>query len=103
MSSTNRLFKKLFHVNNVKVKNVDLVTDHKGVDHLSMKVDLYKKDKCRCPICHKKCPIYDHPKTIRRWRALDLGSIIGEIEMKPVRIECKKHGVLLEEVPNYEY
>ena len=55
-----------------------------------MKVDLYKKDKCRCPICHKKCPIYDHPKTIRRWRALDLGSIIGEIEMEPVRIECKK-------------
>lgn len=99
MSSTNKLFKKLFHVNNVKVKDVDLSTDYVGINHLSMKVDLYKRDKCRCPICFKKCSIYDHPKTTRSWRALDLGSTIGEIEMEPVRIECKDHGVLLEDVP----
>lgn len=89
MPSTNKLFKRIYNVNNVRIKNVDLVTDYLGIDHLSIKVDLYKKDKCKCPICHKKCPIYDHPKTIRKWRALDIGSIISQIEMEPLRMNVR--------------
>ena len=40
MSSTNKVFKKIFNVNKVRILNVDYYTDHKGEDHLKISVDL---------------------------------------------------------------
>lgn len=99
MSSPNKLFKKVFNVNDVKINNVDLYEDIKGISHLKINVSLHKAKTNICPICHKKCKGYDSPSYKRMWRHLDLGGIISEIEMDAKRIECDEHGVLLEEVP----
>ena len=99
MPSPTKIFKKIFNVNKVKIKDINLYDDYKGQSHLKISIDLYKSEKCRCPICNKKCKGYDSPSYKRRWRHLDLGGIISEIEMDSHRINCKKHGVLNEAVP----
>ena len=99
MPSTNKVLKKIFNVNKVSICNCDIYADHKGIEHLKIEVKLHKSAAGRCPICHKKCRGYDSPDYMRKWRHLDLGSIISEIEMKAHRIECKEHGILCEDVP----
>ncbi|MBR0417691.1 MAG: ISL3 family transposase [Erysipelotrichaceae bacterium] len=99
MPSTNKVLKKIFNVNKIKICNCELYKDHKGQDHLKISVDLRKSEKNRCPFCHKKCMSYDSPDYKRVWRHLDLGGIVSEIEMEAHRIECKKHGILCEAVP----
>ena len=56
MSSTTKVFKKIFDVNKVKINDADLYDDHSGLTHLKISVDLHKSEKHRCPYCHKKCP-----------------------------------------------
>lgn len=51
------------------------------------------------PKCGRKCPGYDRSHVARRWRALELGGIILEIECASVRIECPEHGVVTQAVP----
>lgn len=99
MSSINKILKNIFNVNSVKINDLGLYSDYKGRQHLKLSIDLYKKDRCKCPVCHKKCSYYDYPFYMRNWRHLDLGGIISEMEMPSRRIKCKKHGVLLEAVP----
>ena len=99
MSSLNKVFKKIFDVNKVRIIDSDIYCDEKGQDHLKIEVSLHKSVSNRCPVCHKKCQGYDTPGYKRKWRHLDLGGIISEIEMDAHRIKCKKHGVLCEAVP----
>lgn len=99
MSSTTKVFKKIFNVNKARFRDFDLYEDHKGQCHLKVHIELYKSEKHRCPCCHKRCPVYDHPSYSRIWRHLDLGGIITELKMDSSRIYCKEHGVHLEAVP----
>ena len=99
MSSTTKVFKKIFNVKKVKIHSFTLYDDHKGQSHLKIHAELYKSEKGRCPFCHRKCAGYDSPSYKRVWRHLDLGGIICEIETDAARISCPKHGTHLEEVP----
>lgn len=52
----------------------------------------------RCGICGRRCPGYDAGER-RRWRTLDLGSVISYLEGEAPRVTCKKHGVVVAAVP----
>lgn len=93
-SYVNTLLRKLLNVNDATFCNPVFKQDKKGQMHLVVQARLNKKSSSRCPKCGRKCPGYDRRGVIRRWRSLDLGGIILEIESEAVRIECPEHGVL---------
>jgi transposase len=53
----------------------------------------------RCPHCRRRCPGYDLGEGRRRWRALDLGTTFCFLEADAPRVECKRHGVVVQAVP----
>lgn len=69
-------------------------------DHIEGHARPYKRIQRRCPVCGKKCSLYDH-KTSEKvtWRADALNGVPVFIYSRPVRIECPEHGVLTEHIP----
>lgn len=60
----------------------------------------YDCKRSRCPVCRKKCPVYDHKhQKEAKWRLPNLNGIPTYICYRPCRIECKEHGVLTEYIP----
>ena len=53
----------------------------------------------RCPKCGRVGDGYDAGRGRRRWRCLDFGSVIVELEAFAPRIKCVKHGVLVARMP----
>ncbi len=59
----------------------------------------YERERRRCPQCGRRCPVYDRGEGRRRWRALDLGTMVAELEADAPRVSCREHGVLVAAVP----
>lgn len=59
----------------------------------------YERERRRCPVCRRRCPVYDQGEGRRRWRALDLGCVRAELEADAPRVRCPAHGVLVAAVP----
>ena len=60
----------------------------------------YKRIQKLCPICMKKCPVYDTKySTESSWRAPNLNGVPVHICYRPQRIECPEHGVRTEYIP----
>lgn len=53
----------------------------------------------RCGVCGCKRPGYDRGEGRRRWRALDLGTVIAWLEADAPRVSCPQHGVVVAAVP----
>lgn len=67
---------------------------------LHIHVEPYRSKKCLCPKCRNKCPKYDVKNSDESSiRTVNLNGIPVYLEYRPVRIECKKHGVLTEYLP----
>ncbi|NCD06177.1 MAG: transposase family protein, partial [Spirochaetia bacterium] len=88
------LLKELIGVNNVKVKSCELITNSTNIKELYIHVELYKKEQNRCPICGKKLPGYDKNNTLRKWRSLDVGTIVVYVLASTNRVSCPDHGVI---------
>ena len=88
MVSTSTLCKNLLNVKDIVIKDVNSWTDKRGVQRLLIKARPHKRLQNRCPHCDQKCPGYDHRGAARKWRALDCGGIIVEIESTSQR---KRH------------
>ena len=58
-----------------------------------------KTEQCRCSRCHCKAKYYDGGCGARRWRTLDIGSSKTFVEASAPRVCCKKHGVVVSNVP----
>lgn len=58
-----------------------------------------KGQRCRCPHCNRKSPVYDCSAFPRRWRTLDLGATITYLQYHTLRIRCPEHGVVTAAVP----
>lgn len=100
MASANTLCKKLLNVKNIVVESQDFYTDMSGVQHLRINARPDKWHQCRCPYCGKKRPKDGvSVKERRRWRSLDFGSILVEIEGDTQRINCPVHGRIVADVP----
>ena len=97
------LVKYIIGVNRVVVEDAEKEYSEGGLA-LIIKVRPFKKDRCRCPICGKKCSKYDQGSGRRRWRALDLGDGTKVyLESDSQRVRCKEHGVLVQKVPWARY
>lgn len=100
MASTNTLCKKLLGVKTAVVTGQNFYTDNDGISHLTIYARPNKWHEDICPICGRKCNRYDSQSSKpRRWRTLDWGSTIVEIEARTHRIDCPEHGVLVADVP----
>ena len=57
------------------------------------------QDRDRCGICRRRAPGFDLGRGRRRWRALDLGTAVTELEADSPRVNCLEHGVVVTWVP----
>jgi transposase len=53
----------------------------------------------RCPHCRRRCPGYDLGGGRRRWRTLDVGTMLAYLEADAPRVRCDRHGVVVAAVP----
>jgi transposase len=53
------------------------------------------QDQDRCGICRRRAPGFDLGRGRRRWRALDLGTTVTELEADSPRVRCPDHGVVV--------
>jgi len=53
----------------------------------------------RCGICLRRCPWEDNGEGRRRWRTLDLGSVLAYLEADAPRVRCPEHGVVVVSFP----
>ena len=85
-------------VKKISIKGSKTVHDRNGNRVLLINSRLYKSAECRCPLCLKKCPIYDTKKD-RYWRTLDVLDMVTYIVMDVHRVQCPEHGVITEHIP----
>ena len=53
----------------------------------------------RCGACGDRAPWYDRGEGRRRWRCLDLGTVVVFLEADAPRVRCPAHGVVVRQVP----
>lgn len=53
------------------------------------------QDRDRCGICRRRSPGFDLGRGRRRWRVLDLGTTVTELEADSPRVSCPEHGVVV--------
>ncbi len=53
----------------------------------------------RCGRCGARAPLYDRGEGRRRWRALDLGTVMCFLECDAPRVACPEHGPTVAQVP----
>lgn len=58
-----------------------------------------KRQRGRCGRCRRRSPGYDAGAGRRRWRALDLGTMVAVLEADAPRVSCRAHGVVVTHVP----
>jgi transposase len=92
------LLKKLLGVNDIVIGNVKLEKVN-GEEILIISARPPKYKQHRCGLCGKKAKGYDSENKLRRWRALDLGTLRVYIEAPAPRVCCKNHGVVTAAVP----
>ena len=93
------LLKKILGVKGIVIEGAEFEKEA-GKETLVIDARPTKYESCRCPICGRKCALYDQGKGERRWRSLDIGNGLPVvIEAKAPRIRCEKHGVLVQRFP----
>lgn len=88
------VWRRLLGVENVIVEGVRLEQDE-----LVVEVRLYRRQRNRCGRCGQRSARYDAGEGRRRWRALDLGTTRAFIEAEAPRVSCRRHGVVVAQVP----
>ncbi len=58
-----------------------------------------RDSKRRCGRCGVRAPLYDRGEGRRRWRALDLGTVMCFLESDAPRVACPDHGPTVAQVP----
>ncbi len=53
----------------------------------------------RCGVCQRRCAWYDRGEGRRRWRTLDLGSVVALLEADAPRVSCPEHGITVVSFP----
>jgi len=101
------IFSKILKINYMQIDQVKYVPDTavmNGEEYRHDRIELhdrpFKRIRQQCPVCRKRCGIYDHQARHKStWRANSFNGVPVEIKYTPVRINCPKHGVLNEYMP----
>lgn len=99
MTSASTLLKKFANVNHSVIDSYVLTDNYLGETVLKINLHPLKSYSDRCPICGKRCPVYDRQYDKRKWRAIDFGGVIVELYSSTCRINCPEHGVKTASVP----
>jgi len=91
-----RLWAGLLGVEKATVERVEFDPE-RGL--LIVHVRPVRGERRRCGVCRRRCPGYDRGEGRRRWRSLDLGTIVAVLEADAPRVRCPEHGVLVAAVP----
>lgn len=89
----------MLSVNNCVIDGFDFETDLDGVTTFRVYLHPSKRHSNCCPVCGKRCPVYDKSRVYRKWRSLDLGGTIVELYSFTKRVCCKEHGIKTASVP----
>jgi transposase len=93
-----RVFVGLVGVEKATVEDVWFEPAGAGVQ-VVVAVRAWKRHRSRCGACGRRCPGYDPGRGRRRWRTLDLGTIVAFVEADAPRVRCHEHGVVVAAVP----
>ncbi len=100
MVSANTLCKKILNVKHTVIEDAHFYTDTDGISHIKIQARTNKWHEDDCPFCHKRCARYDrHTDHLRKWRGLDFGTTLVEIEGYTHRVKCPEHGVVTAYIP----
>jgi len=99
MTSATTLFKELLNVNDTIIDDIKVSKNHYDEKVLIARIHPRKGQQWKCPICGKRCKVYDQPYEERRWRGLDFGAIPVQLVASVPRVNCKEHGVKTADVP----
>ena len=91
------LWRGVFGVEKTIIEDVVFDEDE---GHIVASVRPAARQRSRCGRCRRRCRGYDQGRgERRRWRALDLGTIVTWLEAEVPRVECREHGVVVAHVP----
>jgi transposase len=91
-----RVWKRLIGVDDrTVIEDVELADDETVVVHVRPR----RPKKRRCGRCERPAAGYDNGEGRRSWRALDLGTVLVELEADAPRVACAEHGVTVAWVP----
>lgn len=96
--STHRVWKRLLGVEHTVIENVVLDGDE-GAETVLVRVRPTRSRQGRCSRCGIRAGRYDQGGGRRRWRSLDMGSMVVELEADAPRVRCRTHGVVVAAVP----
>lgn len=96
--SQHRVWKKLAGVDHTVIESVDL-EDVGGAERVVVRVRPTWSRRGRCSRCGRRCGGYDRGEGRRRWRSLDAGTMIVELEADAPRVRCPVDGVVVAAVP----
>jgi transposase len=68
-------------------------------DALVLRVRPRKRDRNKCASCKRRVRYHDAGRKNRRWRSLDLGSMVVFLEADTHRVRCPVHGIAMAHVP----
>lgn len=91
-----RVWAGLLGVEKAMVERVEFVEDERV---LVAHVRPVGGQRGRCGACRRRCPGYDAGVGRRRWRSLDLGTVVAVLEADAPRVRCPAHGVVVAAVP----
>ena len=86
---------RLLNIKGAKVDGVDFEDDAAMTVH----VHLVRREQWRCPVCGRRCGVYDHATAESFWRSMDFGPVPVRIGARLPRVNCPAHGVLTARVP----
>jgi transposase len=89
------VWKAAFGLRRAVVEDVCVEND----ERLVVSVRPAARELDRCPHCRRRCPGYDLGDGRRRWRTLDVGTMLAYLEADAPRVSCKRHGVVVAAVP----
>jgi transposase len=90
------LWRGLLGVEKTVIERVEFDAD---AEALVAHVRPSKRQRSRCGVCGRRSPGYDGGAGRRRWRALDLGTVVAVLEADAPRVACRVHGVVVASVP----
>jgi transposase len=99
MVSASTLLKFILGVKDIVIDRWECTNTKTGTAVLHIWLHPMAKAKNRCPVCGRKCPVYDGSETMRSWRALDLNGTLVYLHAPSVRVCCPEHGVHVADVP----
>lgn len=91
-----RVWARMLGLQKAVVERVEFDEDQ---DILVVSVRPARGHKRRCGLCLRRSPGYDQGSGRRRWRALDLGTLMAYVEADAPRVCCPEHGIVVAAVP----